>query len=65
MSGQLPLLREDPHEFRTARRTTLRDNYDPSAYPPDLDFAREHGQAQQIGQHIGPLEDVSRCRCCL
>lgn len=55
MSGQLPLLREDPHEFRTARRTTLRDNYDPSAYPPDLSFAREHGQAQQIGERIAPL----------
>lgn len=61
---ELPLL-EPVSEFKASRRQSVLSNYDPSAYPPDLDFAAKHGLAQRVGQYIPPKEDVERCPCCL
>lgn len=72
MSGEISLLTDPPSSceesrptFKPSRRSTLMENYDPTAYPPDLSFAAEHGLAQMVGKYVSPLEDVQRCRCCL
>lgn len=65
MSGEISLLSEHSTSFKPSRRSTLLENYDPTAYPPDLKFAQEHGLSQSVGKYISPLQDVQRCRCCL
>ena len=40
-------------------------NYNPSAYPPDIEFAQLHGMAHSVGEYIPPKEDIERCPCCL
>lgn len=39
MSGEISLLSEPRAEFKASRRSILLENYDPTAYPPDLRFA--------------------------
>ena len=52
-SNYLPLL-EPQLEFKTSRWQSVLSNYDPSAYPADLTFARKHGRAQRVGQYVPP-----------
>lgn len=51
---ELPLLEPQLHEFKISRRQSVLSNYDPSAHPPDLDFARNHGKAQKVGHYVPP-----------
>ena len=39
MSGEISLLTDHRATFKPSRRSTLIENYDPTAYPPDLKFA--------------------------
>ena len=49
----LPLL-DTQVEFKNSRWQSVLSNYDPSSYPADLNFARNHGKAQRIGQYVPP-----------
>lgn len=62
---ELPLLQPQLHQFKISRKQSVLSNYDPSAYPPDLQFARNHAKAQRVGQYVPPKQDVERCPCCL
>ncbi len=60
-----PALVDEKHSFKLSTKQVMGSNYDGLSYPPDLLFAQNHGRAQQIGMHIGQLEDVERCPCCM
>ncbi len=55
MSEETMQLNEPRAEFKPSRRSTLLENYDPTAYPPDLTFAAEHGRSRIVGRSIPPL----------
>lgn len=59
----LPLL-DTQVEFKNSRWQSVLSNYDPSSYPADLNFARNHGKAQRIGQYVPLKDDLERCPCC-